>query len=346
MAMDTELNARARHLLRTLVGRYIDQGRPVGSRNLARHSGLNLSPATVRNVMADLEDAGFIHAPHTSAGRVPTVQGYRFFVDTLVTLNPLASQTSEEIEEKLKDTHPVSHVIDEASEVLSMLTNFVGVVTVPKREGFGFRRIDFVPIDRRQLLAILVFQDGEVENRIVETDREYGASELERAANYLNREYAGSSLREIKQRLVDDLVQARQEMDELMRAAIELARSAFGPGADQDVVVAGQTRLMGYEDLSDVEKLKTLFDAFQEKREILDLLQRCVDCDGVQLFIGEESESEALQPCSLVGAPYQFQGRVVGVLGVIGPTRMAYDRVISVVDTTAKILSAVLNQTA
>ncbi len=344
--MKDGLNVRARHLLRTLIARYIEQGRPVGSRTLARHSGLSLSPATVRNVMADLEDSGYIHAPHTSAGRVPTVAGYRFFVDTLITLNPLESRTSAEIQEKLKDQHPVSHVIDEASELLSMLTNFVGVVTVPKREGFGFRRIEFVPIDRRQLLAILVFQDGEVENRILETEREYDAAELERAANYLNREFAGCSLMEIKRRLVEELIAARREMDDLMRAAIDLAESAFAPSVAGDVVVSGQTRLMGYDDLSDVDKLKTLFDAFQEKREILDLLQRCVDCDGVQLFIGEESESTALKSCTLVGAPYQFQGKVVGVLGVIGPTRMAYERVISVVDTTAKILTSVLNQSA
>ena len=339
-----DLSGRARNLLRALVAKYIEDGVPVGSRSLARQSGLNLSPATIRNVMVDLEHAGLISSPHTSAGRVPTIQGYRFFVDTLLTVVPVEAGTYQQIETRLTEPRPASKVASSASDLLSMLTSFVGVVTVPKREQFAFRHIDFVHISENQLLVILVFQDNEVQNRIIRCKRPYTAVELERAANYLNAEYAGLLLGEIRRRLIADLVSARQKMDRIMNAAIDIAKNAFATDAATEVVVSGQTNLMDCDDLSDVGQLKGIFDKIQHQQEMLQLLDECVSADGVRLFIGEESGSNALDSCSLVTAPYSVDGQVVGVLGVIGPTRMAYDRVISVVEATAEILSSALNQ--
>lgn len=339
-----DISGRARHLLRTLVASYIHDGLPVGSRSLARQSGLSLSPATIRNVMADLEHAGFVSSPHISAGRVPTVQGYRFFVDTLLTIVPVEAGTYQQIETQLTAPRPASKVASSASDLLSMLTSFVGVVTVPKREQFAFRHIDFVHISETQLLVILVFQDNEVQNRIINCKRQYSVAELERVANFLNAEYAGLLLGDIRQRLVADLVTARQQMDRIMSSAIDIANNAFTAESAAEVVISGQTNLMACDDLSDVEQLKAIFDKMQHQQDMLQLLDDCVSADGVRLFIGEESGSNALDSCSLVTAPYSVDGRAVGVLGVIGPTRMAYDHVISVVEATAEILSSALNQ--
>lgn len=342
--MNDDLSARARHLLRTLVAEHIRIGEPIGSRTLSKQSGLDLSPATIRNVMADLEEAGFIRSPHTSAGRVPTDQGYRFFVDALITSSPESRDDYPEIRKALTENQGTREVVYQVSDLLSMLTDFVGLVTVPERESFAFRHIDFVTLSESQVLAILVFEDGEVQNRLLTPDRSFSQSQLERAANYLNREYAGKRLTEIRSRIVADMAAARERMDELMESAIGVAEQAFSATDKTDVVLSGQTNLLQYRELTDLDTLKSLFDAFQEKREILYLLQECVNADGVRLFIGEESGSEVLGQCSVVSAPYQSDGRVLGVLGVIGPTRMAYDRVISVVRATADALSASLNQ--
>ena len=341
--MADELNARARHLLRTLVAEYIREGQPVGSRRLSRSSGLDLSAATIRNVMADLEEAGYIKAPHTSAGRVPTHHGYRFFVDAMITSGIKPGDRYPQIEQQLAERTSTSQAISSASDLLSALTSFVGVVTVPKRESFAFRHIDFVRLSERQVLAILVFEDGEIQNRLLTTEQPFTERQLERAANFLNREYAGLKLSQIKSRLVHDMADAKQRMDALMRATIEVAERAFASEDAPDVVVSGQSNLLGCQELADIDTLKSLFDAFQEKREILYLLDECVHAEGVRLYIGEESGREALESVSLVSAPYGTGDEVVGVLGVIGPTRMAYDRVISIVETTADVLSAVLN---
>jgi heat-inducible transcriptional repressor len=342
--LTVDLDNRSRHLLRSLIAHYIRSGEPVGSRTLARQSGLKLSPATIRNVMADLEDAGLIHSPHTSAGRVPTDQGYRMFVDTLVTLSPVEDKTYRQIETRLKEPLPASEVVNSASDLLSALTSFVGMVTVPKPERFVFKHIDFVAISDRQILVILVFQDGEVQNRIIHTRRRFDASQLERAANFLNEEYAGLLLADIRRRLIADLEQARRQMDDIMRDTIEFAGHAFSTKEGGDFVVSGQSNLLSVHEFSNIDKLRNIFDAIQHKSDILHLLEESVNADGVRIFIGEESGSEALGGCSLVTAPYALDGRVVGVLGVIGPTRMAYDRVISVVETTAQVLGSVLNQ--
>jgi heat-inducible transcriptional repressor len=338
------LDSRARHLLRALIAEYIRDGQPVGSRTLARMAGLDVSPATIRNVMADLEEIGLVAAPHTSAGRVPTAQGYRVFVDSLLELKPLADDEVRLLNSGIPAASGTQALLSNASALLSGVTHFVGLVTVPRREQFAFRHIDFVPIDGNRLLVILVFTDHEVQNRVIEMPRAYSASELEQIANYLNAQFAGLSLEQIRARLVADMHQARVDLDRTMAAAIEVADAALRVDSGEDMLVSGHGNLLGVQDLSRMDRLRELFEAFQRKQELLRLLENCIHADGVRLFIGEESGFEALGQCSLVAAPYGADGKVLGVLGVIGPTRMAYDRVIPVVQATARIVSSALNR--
>ncbi|HEY4554826.1 MAG TPA: heat-inducible transcriptional repressor HrcA [Lysobacter sp.] len=336
---DPTLDPRARQLLRTLIARYIRSGEPVGSQTLARHAGLDVSPATIRNVLADLEDAGLLSAPHASAGRVPTAQGYRLFVDSLLQVRPLPDSEVARLRGELPAGSGTQALLGSASELLSAMTHFVGVVSVPRREQFAFRRIDFVPLDATRVLAILVFADHDVQNRIIQTRRPYDAGELERVSNYLNTHFAGRTITEIRLTLLHELRSARSEMEGLLAQSVELAEQALEPDRD-DMVVAGQTRLMGLQELSDLERLRELFEAFARKREILQLLERTADAPGVRIFIGEETGLAPLEGVSLVTASYRGgpDGRVLGVLGVIGPTRMAYDRVIPVVQAAADAL--------
>ena len=340
-----KLDARARQLLRTLIAQYIAEGQPVGSRTLAKNSGLDVSPATIRNVMADLEEIGLLSAPHTSAGRIPTAQGYRVFVDSLLELTPLEPEQIEQMRLGLPSQAPTHDLLNGASSLLSDVTRFVGVVTVPKREEFPFRHIDFVALGGNRVLVILVFTDNEVQNRVVTTQRNYSASELEQIANFLNANYAGLRMAEIRERMLLEMRETSNRLHQLMVAAVDVTQDAFAdlrPGAD--MLVAGQVNLMGSPGLADMDRLRELFEAFQRKRDLLMLLENCSHAEGVRLFIGEESGFTALDGCSLVTAPYGVEGRVLGVLGVIGPTRMAYQRVIPVVQTTAQILSNALNQ--
>ena len=336
---DPTLDPRARQLLRTLIARYIRSGEPVGSQTLARHAGLDVSPATIRNVLADLEDAGLLSAPHASAGRVPTAQGYRLFVDSLLQVRPLPDSEVARLRGELPAGSGTQALLGSASELLSAMTHFVGVVSVPRREQFAFRRIDFVPLDATRVLAILVFADHDVQNRIIQTRRPYDAGELERVSNYLNTHFAGRTITEIRLTLLHELRSARSEMEGLLAQSVELAEQALEPDRD-DMVVAGQTRLMGLQELSDLERLRELFEAFARKREILQLLERTADAPGVRIFIGEETGLAPLEGVWLVTASYRGgpDGRVLGVLGVIGPTRMAYDRVIPVVQAAADAL--------
>ncbi len=338
-----DLDPRARHLLRTLIARYIHNGEPVGSQTLARHSGLDVSPATIRNILADLEDVGLLSASHASAGRVPTAQGYRLFVDSLLQVRPLPEAELARLRGELPAGSGTQALLGSASELLSAMTHFVGVVSVPKREQFAFRRVDFVAIDARRVLAILVFADNEVQNRIIQTRRAYESGELERIANYLNHHFAGRSLPDIRASLLQELRTARSEMETLLAQSVELAEQGLGPGHD-DMVLAGQTRLMGLQELSDVDRLRELFEAFARKREILQLLERTVQAPGVRIFIGEETGLAPLEGVSLVTAPYTAGGQVLGVLGVIGPTRMAYDRVIPIVQAAADALGDAFGQ--
>ncbi len=275
---------------------------------------------------------------------MPTVQGYRVFVDSLLELRPLGEPQVEELRRELPAVATTPDLLNSASSLLSQVTHFVGVVTVPRHQEVPFRHIDFVPLDQRRTLVILVFVDGQVQNRVIELERAYTASELEQVSNFLNAQFSGQRLDEIRLRLLRDMQETSNQMNRLMATTVELAQAAFQTPPQPDMFVAGQTNLMGVHDLSNLERLRELFEAFQRKRDLLAVLERCARAEGVRLFIGEESGFAALDNYSLVTAPYGVEGRVLGVLGVIGPTRMAYDRVIPVVQATAQILSGALNR--
>lgn len=345
--LDARLNERAQVLLKTLVERYINDGQPVGSRTLSRDSGLSLSPATVRNVMADLEDMGLLISPHTSAGRVPTAQGYRLFIDSLLQVQPLAGAQVEVLRGQLEADLDTQSLMQSASILLSDVTRLAGIVTIPRPDDVRLRHVEFLSLSGDQVLVILVLNDREVQNRIIRTGRRYTDSELQQAANYLNEICAGKNLSQVREDLLGEMRQAHDHMNDIMVGAIEMAGQAFdSTSVDEDMVVSGQTRLMEYGELADMARLRQLFEAFASKRAILHLLDQALTARGVQIFIGEESGSDIFEQCSLVTAPYESDGRIMGVLGVIGPTRMAYDRVIPIVDMTARLLGAALTQRA
>lgn len=346
--MSPTLDPRARSLLRTLIAQHIRDGEPVGSRTLARQSGLDVSPATIRNIMADLEEIGLLTAPHTSSGRIPTVQGYRVFVDSLLQMQPLPEQEVCQLRAGMTQGAGTQTLLSNASELLSAMSQFVGVVTVPQRSQFTFRMIDFVALEGSRVLVILVFTDNEVQNRIISTRRIYSPAELEQTANYLNAHFAGRPLSDIRAILLRELRETRSEMERVLSAAIEISEQTLGDSdnsfaSTDDMLLTGQTRLMGLQELSDIDRLRELFEAFSRKREILALLERCTQATGMRVFIGEESGLAPLEGCTVITAPYGAQGRVLGVLGVIGPTRMAYERVIPMVQATADLLGAALN---
>ena len=346
MTHQPDLNDRAKHLLKTLIEGYIADGQPIGSTLLARRSGLDLSPATIRNVMASLEDAGYIHAPHISAGRVPTSQGYRLFVDALVNVQPLEPQDFNSIEVQL-DKSSSTELIHSASNMLSGLTQLTGIVMAPHAEIRSIRQIEFLRLSDKQILVVLVMSNNDVENRIIKLDRDFNASELQQSSNYLNEILAGKDLQEARKTLLNEMEQDRKSMNSMMLSAINLGEQAVSSMTDphhDDYVVAGRTNLMDYDDLSDVNKLRQLFNAFNQKRDVLGLLDKCMDANGVQIFIGSDSGQDVFADCSVVTAPYQIDDSHIGVLGVIGPKRMHYDRVIPVVDITAKLLSAALQK--
>jgi heat-inducible transcriptional repressor len=329
-------------LLKVLVQRYIKEGQPVGSRTLARDSGLDLSPATIRNVLSDLEELGFVKAPHTSAGRVPTIMGYRFFVDTLVKLRPPQGDELKLVQEVLQSAEPQS-LVQTASTLLSSMTQLAGLVTLPRRVHTALRQIEFLPLSDRRVLAILVLNDRDVQNRILHVHRDFSADELQRAGNYLTEQFGGRELHTVRESVLAELRETRASMNDLMVDAIEMAQQAFPEQEPEGAfVMAGETNLMGLEGLADMEKLKRLFTAFSEQRDILHLLDQSLHAPGVQIFIGQESGYQLLDECSVVAAPYLNDDDTMGVLGVIGPTRMAYERVIPIVDLTAKQLATAL----
>jgi len=336
------INDRALTLLKTLVEHYIQEGQPVGSRTLARESGMNLSPATIRNVMADLENLGLVTSPHTSAGRVPTVKGYRLFVDRLLTVQPLDADMVSRFHEELAASQNLEEVIDSASSLLSEVTRLAGLVMLPRRERMVLRHIEFLHLSERKILVILVINDQEVQNRIITTQRDFSPAELQQVANYLNAEFAGRELESIRSGIIESMQQSRDDMQALMQTAVDMADQVVRSSREGDCVIAGGTNLMNYAEMADVDKLRELFKAFERKLDILHILDQSIEAEGLHIFIGEESGYSALGDCSLVTTPYQVDGDVIGVLGVIGPTRMAYDRVIPVVDMTAKILGSLL----
>ena len=341
--MNFMLDKRAQVLLKTLIERYIAEGQPVGSRTLSRYSGLDLSPATIRNVMADLEDLGFIASPHTSAGRVPTPAGYRFFVDSLLIIKPLESDAVHRMEGELQPDNP-QRVIHAASQLLSQLTQFAGVVMTPRRRAGTFRHIEFLRLSEKRVLLIVVTPEGDVQNRILITEREYGSSELVEAANYINQNYSGHSFEDVRTRLQSELRELRQDMIKLMTAAVEAGNRAVAEGSEQ-YVISGERNLLSVQDLAqDMTRLRQLFELFERKTSLLQILDVSLRGQGVQIFIGGESGFSAPEDVSVVTSPYKVEGEVVGTVGVIGPTRMAYDRVIPIVDVTAKLLSSALSQ--
>ncbi len=336
------LDHRSQLLLKTLIERYIIEGQPVGSRALSKYSGLELSPATVRNVMSDLEEMGFIASPHTSAGRIPTARGYRFFVDSLLTVQTLDRASIHELQDHLQRDHP-QRLISSASQLLSQLSHFAGVVIAPRRATARIRQMEFLSLPGKRILLIIVTQDGDVQNRILFSQKNYSASELTQAANYLNQHFAGLDFEGIRLRLREELKQLKSDMSELMSAAIEAGSEAV-QGGTEPVVISGEKNLLEVEDLSsNMSRLKKLFDLFEKKTGLMGLLESANQAEGVQIFIGGESGLAPLDECSVVTAPYEVNGQVVGSVGVIGPTRMAYARVIPIVDITARLLSSALS---
>jgi heat-inducible transcriptional repressor len=340
------LDERSRSLLKTLVERYIADGQPVGSRTLSKASGLELSPATIRNVMADLEELGLIVSPHTSAGRIPTARGYRLFVDTMLTTRTLdLNQTPPELVAAREQLHPdqPQRVIAQAAQLLSNLSSFVGVVTAPKKPSV-FRHIEFLRLGEKRVLVILVAPDGDVQNRVIFTAHDPTQSELVEASNYLNAHYAGLTIEEVRERLKGEIDALRGEIAGLMQAAVQLGTDAMEENQDQ-VVVSGERNLLGVQDFGhDMGSLRKLFDLFEQKTQLMRLLDTSSRAEGVRIFIGGESRVVPFEELSVVSASYEVDGQIVGTLGVIGPTRMAYDRMIQIVDITSRLVGHALSQ--
>jgi heat-inducible transcriptional repressor len=329
------LDDRAKLLLKTLVERYIAEGQPVGSRTLSRASGLELSPATIRNVMSDLEDLGLIASPHTSAGRVPTARGYRLFVDTMLTVQREGLPTAS-----LAPDQP-QRVIANAANLLSNLSHFVGVVMAPRRSSV-FRHIEFLRLSDRRYLVIIVSPEGDVQNRVVFTEVDYNQQQLVEAANYLNANYAGLTIEQVRERLKGEVDQLRAEIAQLMQTAVDASSEALSEG--DEVVISGERNLLSVSDFSsDMSHLRRAFDLFEQKTQLMRLLDISSQAEGVRIFIGGESQVVPFEELSVVSAPYEVGGQVVGTLGVIGPTRMPYDRMIQIVDITAKLVSNALS---
>lgn len=343
------LSERSLFLFRSLVEHFIMDGQPVGSRTLARDIGSDLSPATIRNVMADLEDMGLLTSPYTSAGRIPTAKGYRLFVDTLLRVDKLDVKQAARIAREFEKNKDVHLLLEKTSEMLSEITSLAGIVMLPRNNPRSLRQVEFLSLSDNRVLVILVVNDEEIQNRIIHTNRTYTAAELQQAANYLNAMYSGKDLQRVRQEILAELHKMREDVNSSMQVAIEMAQKAFAQDPQMprgDYLLSGHTNLMNVAELSNLDKLKKLFDSFNQKRDILHLLEQAINAQGVQIFIGEESGYEVLDDCSVVTSPYEVDGQILGVLGVLGPTRMNYERVIPVVDITAKMLGMALNSSS
>jgi heat-inducible transcriptional repressor len=343
------LDSRAENVLKNLVETYIQQGQPIGSRTLSKLPQLGVSSATVRNVMSDLEELGLIIAPHTSAGRIPTSQGYRLFVDGMVRSSAMTQQAVAKLSEGFGQETDPEALIAHASEVLSELTSFAGVVMLPNKSVTRFHQLEFMPLSESRILAILVTEDGRVQNRVLPVSQTYKESELIEAANFFNRRYKGTTLEEVRHKLISDMQTDNDAMHQLNQEAMQAASKVIqeeDAAAGPDVVLSGEQQLLNVPDLCQIETLQKLFDAFKTKRDLLDLLDRSMKAEGVSVFIGEESGYSALGECSVIASPYEVEGKTIGTLGVVGPTRMAYNEVISIVDITSKLLSQALSSSA
>lgn len=343
-----ELNPRAQQLLKALVDIYISDGQPVPSRTLAQTTGLDVSPATIRNVMSQLDKLGLVHAPHTSAGRVPTEQGFRFFIDSLMEMRPLTTGMFDTIHSELNANQSTDSLIDTASNLLSDFTKMAGIVTIPKRSQLTLRQIEFLPLAGNRILAILVINDKEVENRVIQADREYSQNELLQVSNIINSQYAGKDIYNIRTSLVETLHQASSNLDQQMKAAADIADKALRENNKNksDYVIQGTTNLLNFSELESTGKLQQMFQVFNNTRDMVSILDRCINADGVKVYVGRESGIDGLGNCSLITAPYQADGEALGVLGVVGPTRMNYKDVIPVVEITAKLLGQALKKEA
>jgi heat-inducible transcriptional repressor len=340
------LDDRSRTLLKALIEHYIADGTPVGSRALAKVSGLDLSPATIRNVMADLEDAGFVSSPHTSAGRIPTPRGYRLFVDSLLTMQPLDERQIATIGQSLRGEQP-QQLIANAAQLLSGLTHFAGIIASPRRAPPRIRQIEFLKLSEKRILLIIITDSGEVQNRILFTAQPYSSAELIEAANYLNQNFAGLDFEAIRRRVQEELKKLHQDMQTLMTAALAAGDEALSADPQARVMITGERNLLDVEDLaSNMKRLRELFELFEQHTSLIGLLDQSLQAEGVQIFIGGESGLAPLDECSVITAPYTVDGQVLGSLGVIGPTRMAYERMIPIVDVTAKLLSSALSAQA
>jgi heat-inducible transcriptional repressor len=339
----TDVSERAQILLKTLVECHIRDGQPVGSSTLRAEAGLPVSAATIRNVMSDLEEQGFLHSPHTSAGRVPTALGYRFFVDSLLQVQPLDDAAVARMRAELHPDKSSTELLQSASSLLSSITAQAGLVTVPRQEANQLRQVEFLPLSGDRVLVILVTNEREVQNRIIHTQRPFTERQLREAAAMVNQRFAGRPLHHVKEQILREMQEARSQIDSYLQAALDLASQALGQDqAGEDCMVVGESRLLGNATTEEMLRLRELFDAFEQKQDLLHLLERCTRAEGVQIFIGEEAGYEVFGNYSVITAPYNDGDRILGVLGVIGPTRMAYERVIPIVDVTAKMLSSAL----
>lgn len=331
---------RTRRLFKLLVEHYLNDGTPVASRRLASY--VDVSSATVRSIMADLEARGLISSPHTSAGRVPTDRGLRLFVDSMISVQPLDTRNLQQLRTELNPDLSTDELVSTASEMLSGITRMAGLVTMPKAEQVALRQVEFLRLSGNRVLAILVVDEREVQNRVIHTDREYDETELHQAAEYINRRYHGKTLSEVRRGLVDGMRADRDRLDRLMQTAIDVASKTFAEDQrpSKPYVVSGESNLV--DALTNTQAVRDLFDAFAQKSAIVHLLDRCLHTEGIQLFIGAESGNRMFEECSLITARYEVNGEVAGVLGVIGPTRMAYQEVIPIVDVTARMLGSAM----
>lgn len=338
------LNERAAILLKQLVASYINDGQPVGSKQLAQDAGLDISSATIRNVMCGLEKKGLVISPHTSAGRIPTEQGLRLFVDSLLEVQPIEEKLISQLQQKLDPDMEMNELVNHASQMVSEMTQMAGIVSVPKQTNAKLRHIEFLPLPEKRILAIMVTNEKDVQNKVLHLDREYSADELQHAANFLNQQFTGQDVHQIRDRLLQDLDRTRQDVDSVMKTAVEVADKALSDNEviKPEFIVQGETNLVRYNQNTDRTQLQHLFEIFDRKREMLGLFDRCVQGDGVKIFIGHEAGFEGFGDCSVITAPYSVEGKAIGVLGVIGPARMNYDHVIPVVDITAKLLGDAL----
>ena len=341
---DSSPSLRAKLILSTIVDKYVQDGIPVGSKSLSLTDSIDLSPATIRHVMSDLEELGFIASPHRSSGRIPTPKGYRFFIDSLLKLKPVEQNEIRNIKARVQTTKNNGRELAKSvSSTLSAITKLAGIVTIPKQSVTRLKEIDFIPLSDKKILAIIVTNEAEVENRILEMNRIYSREELNRAANYLNTNFKGRSLVYIKKQLIKELQTTKESVTVMMTDLINIADQVLDIKTSEEYIVAGQRRLMDFQELSDVTELRKLFDAFREKHELLALLDKSMTTTGIQIFIGEESGYQMFDNCTVITSPYTTEDGAIGVLGVIGPTRISYQKIIPIVGVTAKLLNQPLN---